>query len=79
MADLERLRLMGPREVRGALGDGNYGGLYERPEADLEAVWTEAVAGDPRGHRGAVGRARCLIIAPGPSAPDRSHDWRDSA
>ena len=43
LADLERLRLMGPAEVRVALGDGNYGGLYQRPDADLEALWREAV------------------------------------
>ena len=44
LADLERLRLMGPAEVRVALGDGNYGGLYQRPDADLEVLWREAVA-----------------------------------
>ena len=43
MADLDRLRLMGPAQVRAALGDGNYGGLYRRPEAELEALWREAV------------------------------------
>ena len=44
LGDLERLRLMGPAEVRVALGDGNYGGLYQRPDADLEVLWREAVA-----------------------------------
>jgi creatinine amidohydrolase len=43
LADLDRLRLMGPAAVRATLGDGNYGGLYQRPDADLEQVWREAV------------------------------------
>ena len=43
MADLERLRLLDPEALRVALGDGNYGGLYQRPDADLEAVWKVAV------------------------------------
>jgi creatinine amidohydrolase len=44
LADLERLRLLGPAEVRAMLGDGNFGGLYQRPDPDLESVWREAVA-----------------------------------
>jgi len=43
MADLEALRLMSAREVRATLGDGCYGGLYERPAADMEALWREGV------------------------------------
>lgn len=44
MVDMDRLRVMGPREARALLGDGNYGGLYQRPDVDLEALWREAVA-----------------------------------
>jgi creatinine amidohydrolase len=43
MVDVARLRLMGPEETRACLGDGNFGGLYQRPEADVEAVWRAAV------------------------------------
>ena len=43
MVDLDRLRVMDPAAVRSALGDGNFGGLYERPDSDLESVWREAV------------------------------------
>jgi creatinine amidohydrolase len=43
MTDLERLRLLGPTEVRASLGDGNFGGFYRRPDADLETLWREAV------------------------------------
>ena len=43
MVDLERLRLLDPAAARALLGDGNFGGLYERPDGDLESVWREAV------------------------------------
>ncbi len=44
LADFERLRLMDPAQVRATVGDGNYGGLYQRPDAELETLWREAVA-----------------------------------
>jgi creatinine amidohydrolase len=44
MTDLARLRLLGPFEVRAQLGDGNFGGLYQRPDADMLALWEVAVA-----------------------------------
>jgi creatinine amidohydrolase len=44
MADLDRLRLLDPAGVRAMLGDGNYGGLYQRPDADMLAIWAIAVA-----------------------------------
>jgi creatinine amidohydrolase len=44
MADLDRLRLMDPAGVRVMLGDGNYGGLYQRSDADMLAIWAVAVA-----------------------------------
>jgi creatinine amidohydrolase len=43
MADLERLRLKDPAGVRAMLGDGNYGGLYQRSDADMLAIWAVAV------------------------------------
>lgn len=43
MADLAKLRLLAPAELRKYLGDGNYGGLYERPDAEMQAIWEVAV------------------------------------
>jgi creatinine amidohydrolase len=43
MTDLDRLRLLDPAGVRGQLGDGNYGGLYQRPDEDMLAIWAMAV------------------------------------
>lgn len=43
MIDLERMRLMGPEAVRAYLGDGNFGGYYERPDEDMLAIWQVAV------------------------------------
>ncbi len=37
------LREKSPAEVRAALGDGCFGGAYERAAADHEAVWREGV------------------------------------
>lgn len=44
MTDLDRLRLQDPQGVRATLGDGNYGGLYQRPDAEMLAIWAVAVA-----------------------------------
>ena len=44
MADLARLRVMGPEAVRAYLGDGNYGGYYERPDDEMLSIWQVAVA-----------------------------------
>jgi creatinine amidohydrolase len=44
MTDLNRLRQLGPDEVRAQLGDGNYGGRYQRPDADMQTIWDVAVA-----------------------------------
>jgi len=43
MTDLDRLRLHDPAGVRAMLGDGNFGGLYRRPDADMQAIWDTAV------------------------------------
>ncbi len=43
MTDLDRLRLLSPDEVRGTLGDGNFGGLYQRGDDEMQAIWQVAV------------------------------------
>ena len=43
MIDLAEMRLMGPDKVRATLGDGNFGGYYERPDAEMQAIWDVAV------------------------------------
>ncbi len=43
MIDLNRMRLMSPKTVRDYLGDGNFGGYYERPDDDMLAIWKVAV------------------------------------
>ena len=44
MTDLDRLRQLSPAEARVQLGDGNFGGRYQRPDADMQAIWDVAVA-----------------------------------
>ena len=44
MTDLDRLRQLSPAEARAQLGDGNFGGRYQRPDADMQAIWEVAVA-----------------------------------
>ncbi len=44
MVDLGRMGLHGPQGVRRMLGDGNFGGLYQRPDADTDRLWAVAVA-----------------------------------
>ena len=43
MIDLAEMRLMGPDKVRKYLGDGNFGGYYERPDDEMQAIWDVAV------------------------------------
>jgi creatinine amidohydrolase len=43
MADLERLRRLPPAGVRDLVGDGNYGGDYEKPDDKMLALWQVAV------------------------------------
>jgi creatinine amidohydrolase len=42
--DYDVLRQLGPQELRGYLGDGNYAGRYQRPDSDMQAIWEVAVA-----------------------------------
>lgn len=43
MADISQMRQLDPKAVRGLLGDGSLGGLYERPDADVLRVWEAGV------------------------------------
>ncbi len=44
LTDVTRLRQLGPREVRATIVDGNYGGYYQRDDAEVLAVWEAGVA-----------------------------------
>lgn len=41
--DPARLKLMNPVETRAYLGDGNFAGLYEKPDAVMDELWQVAV------------------------------------
>ncbi|THF87469.1 creatininase family protein [Deinococcus sp. KSM4-11] len=41
--NLDRLRLLSPQALRNYLGEGNYGGRFQRPDADMQAIWDVAV------------------------------------
>jgi creatinine amidohydrolase len=43
MIDWPAIQARGPAAVRQALGDGNFGGRYVRPDADVLAIWQVAV------------------------------------
>jgi creatinine amidohydrolase len=43
MVDLNTVRVLDPVSLRTYLGDGNYGGVYQRPDADMLALWHVAV------------------------------------
>lgn len=40
----DKLKDRGPEAVREIIGDGNYGGVYERSDAEMDALWEVAVA-----------------------------------
>lgn len=44
MVDFDRMRVMSPAATRTLLGDGNFGGYYERPDAEMQAIWDIAIA-----------------------------------
>jgi len=44
MVDLNALRQVEPGAARAVLGDGNYGGLYQRSDVDMLAIWQVGVA-----------------------------------
>jgi creatinine amidohydrolase len=42
--DLDRLKTLPPFETRNMLEDGSYGGLSQRADSDMQAIWDVAVA-----------------------------------
>lgn len=44
MLDLARFPQLDPGAKRALLGDGNYGGLYQRADSEMQAIWDVAVA-----------------------------------
>jgi len=43
MVDLARVRSLNPVELRDYVGDGNYGGVYQKSDAEMLALWKVAV------------------------------------
>lgn len=43
MVDLGHLRLLPPDKVRDYIGEGNYGGYFQRPDEELLSIWKIAV------------------------------------
>lgn len=43
MLPLDELRGLDPVRLRARLDDGNYGGLYQRPDEDMSAIWQVAI------------------------------------
>ena len=43
MVDLSAVREADPVDARELLGDGSFGGLYERPDEDVLRVWKAGV------------------------------------
>jgi creatinine amidohydrolase len=41
--DMNRLRALGPVEVKTLIGDGNYGGAYEKPDEQMLELWRAGV------------------------------------
>ena len=43
MVDMARVRVLDPVALKQYLGDGNFGGYYERPDDEVLALWQVAV------------------------------------
>lgn len=43
MIDVALMRAMPPEDVRKYLGDGNFGGYYQRPDEEMLAIWRTGV------------------------------------
>lgn len=43
MVDMEAMRTLPPGKVREMLGDGNFGGFYQRPDEEMQAIWDVAI------------------------------------
>ena len=44
MVDLDRFQRLDPGAKKALIGDGNFGGRYQRPDAEMAAMWDVAVA-----------------------------------
>ena len=44
MVDFAKLKVQDPKGARELLGDGNFGGYYEKPDAVMDELWQVAVA-----------------------------------
>src|SRR3984893_13058441 len=44
MSDLEKVRRLDPKALRGYLKDGNYGGFYQRDDEEMMKIWRAGVA-----------------------------------
>lgn len=44
MVDYAKMRQLNPTETRDYLGDGNMGGIYQRSNEDMQAIWDIAIA-----------------------------------
>ena len=73
MVDMDQVRMIDPVALRGYIGDGNYGGLYQRSDEDMLALWQVAVeetrarcwTAPGAAHRSGTQRARCLVWGAG--------------
>jgi creatinine amidohydrolase len=43
MVDLAKVRVLDPVSLRAYLGDGNYGGVYQKSDEEMLALWKIAV------------------------------------
>ncbi len=43
LVDFARLRIKGPEAARELIGDGNYGGYYQKSDEEMQAVWQAGV------------------------------------
>ncbi len=43
MIDFDKMRGSSAQEIRVQLGDGNFGGYYEKSDDDMNALWAVAV------------------------------------
>ena len=57
MIDFALMRILPPDELRAYLGDGNFGGFYQRPDDEMLAIWQVAVEETRELLTGAWGRA----------------------
>ena len=43
MIDIAKVRMLDPKALREYIGDGNYGGVYQRSDDEMHAIWHVAV------------------------------------